>query len=267
MIRKFMISFLGTALVMSVIVGCHHKPTVQELGIVLDTLRADTIAALSDSAAQPHCEVHLQLLTFADKKYAPLNDSLLHSDILSPQYLSLGSKVFTPKEAVDSFIQRYIEDYRSFFSGIYIDEPTVEAATIGYKVTSQVEVGSDNVLNYLANATVDQGTISTNYTICLNLDLTRQRILHLDDIFVHGAEKGLADAIAEQLMEQTSTKSVDALQQAGFFVNSTPYPTENFILKDNGITFVYVTSEIADRSKGEIQVEVKNSAIKPLFKQ
>ena len=68
-------------------------------------------------------------------------------------------------------------------------------------------------------------------------------------------------------MEQTSTKSVDALQQAGFFVNSTPYPTENFILKDNGITFVYVTGEIADRSKGEIQVEVKNSAIKPLFKQ
>ena len=81
MIRKFMISFLGTALVMSMIVGCHHKPTVQELGIVLDTLRADTVAALSDSAAQPHCEVHLQLLTFADKKYAPLNDSLLHSDI------------------------------------------------------------------------------------------------------------------------------------------------------------------------------------------
>ena len=110
MIRKFMISFLGTALVMSMFVGCHHKPTVQELGIVLDTLRADTIAALSDSAAQPHCEVHLQLLTFADKKYAPLNDSLLHSDILSPQYLSLGSKVFIPKEAVDSFIQRYIED-------------------------------------------------------------------------------------------------------------------------------------------------------------
>ena len=130
MIRKFMISFLGTALVMSMIVGCHHKPTVQELGIVLDTLRADTVAALSDSAAQPHCEVHLQLLTFADKKYAPLNDSLLHSDILSPQYLSLGNKVFTPKEAVDSFIQRYIEYYRSFFAGIYIDEPTVEAATI-----------------------------------------------------------------------------------------------------------------------------------------
>lgn len=254
-------------MVMLMAVGCKRKPTLHDLGIVLDTLSADTTAVLSDSATQARCAVHLQILTFANKEYAKLNDSLLHSDILSPEYFSLSDKPFTPHEAIDSFIRRYIDDYRTFYAGIYADELNPEMASIGFKVNTAVEVGHDNMLNYLAQISNNQGSITTDYTVCLNLDLAQQRILRLEDVFVHGAENGLTEAIVDRLQRQVSVNSLDALRQAGYFVNSDPYPTENFILNTDGITFVYVTGEIADRSKGEIRVEVKKSDVENLFKR
>ena len=263
--RKFFLSILLAAILMAI--SCRHEPTLQEMGIALDTLRIDTTAVLSDSATQAHCNIKLQILTFANKEYAKINDSLVHSDILSPEYLSLTNKPFTPREAIDSFIRRYIDDYRTFYKGIYTDEATEEAATIGFTASTSMEVGKDSLINYLAQVSNNQGSISTDYTVCLNLDLAHQRILRLSDVFVHGAEKGLTDAIVKRLMKQASVSSLDALRQAGFFVNSAPYPTENFILKEHHITFVYVTGEIADRSKGEIRVEVNNSDIKNLFKR
>ncbi len=247
--------------------GCKHHPTMKEMGVVLDTLTTDTTAILSDSALQAHCSVSLQLLTFANKEYAPLNDSLLHADILSPDYLSLSDRHFSPREAVDSFVRRYIDDYREFYTGIFTDEANAEAASISFKVKTSMEEGKDSTLNYLAKISNCQGAITTDYTVCLNLDLATKRILRLEDIFVHGAERSITDAIVSKLQKQAAVKSLEELRQAGFFVNSEPYPTQNFILKDNTITFVYVMGEIADRSKGEIEVEVKNSDLKNLFKR
>ena len=43
------------------------------------------------------------------------------------------------------------------------------------------------------------------------------------------------------------------------------YAPNNFKLGDRYITFIYMPSEIADREKGEIAVDVKYSAIKSLL--
>ena len=105
--------------------------------------------------------------------------------------------------------------------------------------------------------------------VCVFLedDLSRKRLLGLDDVFVPGATKGLEEAITAKLVKQTDSKSIKGLHEAGFFVNSDVYPTGNFILGDKSITFVYVAGEIADREKGEIQVEVNYSDIKNLMKR
>ena len=68
-------------------------------------------------------------------------------------------------------------------------------------------------------------------------------------------------------MKQTGCKTPEGLREAGFFVNIEAYAPNNFILGDKVITFVYVAGEIADRSKGEIQVEVKYSDVKDLLKR
>lgn len=246
--------------------SCHHKPTMQEMGVVLDTLKAESHAALVvDSAGSPQCHVSIELITFGNKEYSAINDSLLRSGILSPEYLSLTDMHMTPKAAVDSFIQRYTSDYREFFTGIFSDEGDNKAATIGYTLTTSIEEGKDSVLIYKALISIRQGAITTDYTRCVNIDLGSKRIIELSDIFVPGSENGLQEAIISRLVKQTGCKTPEGLHEAGFFVNSEAYAPNNFILGDKAITFVYVAGEIADRSKGEIQVEVKYSDVSNLM--
>ena len=248
--------------------SCRHKPTMREMGVLLDTLTAERHTALvPDSAGSPHCNVDIQLITFANKEYAPLNDSLLRCGILSPEYLSLTDTHIAPREAVDSFIKRYTNDYREFFTGIYDDEGDTEAATIGYHLSTSIEEGKDSILTYKAHITNRQGAITTDYTRCVNIDLNHKRLVALSDIFVPGAETGLQNAITERLVNQVGCKTPQGLRDAGFFVNSEPYATNNFIIGEKAITFVYVEGEIADRSKGEIQVEVKFSDVSNLMKR
>lgn len=248
--------------------SCRHKPTLQEMGVVLDTLKAESQAALVvDSAGSPQCHVSIDLILFANKEYLSLNDSLLRCGILSPEYLSLTDIHLTPQAAIDSFIQRYTNDYREFFSGIFSDEGDNESATIGYQLNTSIEEGKDSILIYKANISNRQGAITTDYARCVNIDLGRKRLIALSDIFVPGSEKGLQEAIVSRLVSQTGVKTADALRAAGFFVNSEAYAPNNFILGEKAITFVFVPGEIADRSKGEIQVEVKYSDVSNLMKR
>ncbi len=247
--------------------SCRHHPTMREMGIVLDTLKASGGIALTDSAASPRCTADIELITLSNEEYAPLCDSLLRSGILSPEYLSLTERHIPPREAVDSFIKRYCSDYRTFYSGLFTDECDTAAATIGFKLRTDISEGRDSTLMYRAHITNRQGAVTTEYTVCQNLDLPRKRILRLEDLFVPGYEKGLTEAITAQLMKQSSNKSLAELHEAGFFNGIEAYPTSNFLLDNHAITFVYVAGEIADRDKGEIQVEVKLSNVKQLLKR
>ena len=178
--------------------SCHHKPTLQEMGVVLDTLSAEASAALwPDSTNSPQCHVSLELITFSNKEHSPLNDSLLRSGILSPEYLSLTPISLTPRQAVDSFISRYTSDYPEFYTGIYTDEGD-SAATIGYNLRTSIEEGRDSILTYKARITNRQGSLTTEYTRCVNIDLGGKRLLHLDDVFVPGATKGLEEESKNQ---------------------------------------------------------------------
>ena len=171
------------------------------------------------------------------------------------------------RTAVDSFITRYIQDYRDFYSGIYNDELDSNNAFLEFKLSTSIMEGTDSTLVYQAHQSNKQGDVTTEFNKFVNIDLRHKRLLTLDDIFVHGYEKALNDAICQKLLKQTGNKNESQLHQSGFFTNIPIYATNNFKLEDKSITFVYVMGEIADRDKGEIQVEVNYSDIKALFKR
>ncbi len=266
---KCIFNVILVALVISMTMGsCRHKPSIQEMGIKLDTISIKQKAKLMpDSAQSPECHLNISLITIANKEYGNINDSLLRCGILSPEYLSLSNKSMPVRTAVDSFITRYIQDYRDFYSGIYNDELDSNNAFLEFKLSTSIMEGTDSTLVYQAHQSNKQGDVTTEFNKFVNIDLRHKRLLTLDDIFVHGYEKALNDAICQKLLKQTGNKNESQLHQSGFFTNIPIYATNNFKLEDKSITFVYVTGEIADRDKGEIQVEVNYSDIKALFKR
>ncbi len=250
------------------IVSCKHKPTIQEMGIMLDTIFVEQSAKLlPDSAFSPECKLHISLITISNKEYGSINDSLLRCGILSPEYLSLTDTSIPPNVAVDSFVKRYVQDYRFFYSGIYGNEADTINSRLEFNLSTSISEGTDSTLVYKAHLSNHQGKIITDYNKYVNIDLRKQKLLTLDDIFVHGYEKALVDAICAKLMKQTGNHDIAQLRQSGYFSNVPIYATNNFIFEDESITFVYVMGEIADRDKGEIKVEVKLSDIKQLLRR
>ena len=83
---------------------------------------------------------------------------------------------------------------------------------------------------------------------------------------LRGAESDRDQAFVEELCHQQDAGSLKDLQEKGFFSGIEPYATDNFVLGDGEIRFVYVDSEIAPHETGEITVVLNDSKIKQLMK-
>ncbi len=265
--RRLLYGLALAAALTAALSSCKPKVTAQSKGIRFDTLCVDTTALLSDSSGVAHCALHLNLIFLRGKEYEGVNDSLLRSGLLAPEYLSLSDYKMTPAEAVDSFIDRYITDYREFYTTVYAEEGNDTTATISYSVDASLRDGRSGITNYVAHVVSDLGAGSTDYTQVLNIDITNDRVLRLEHVFLDGYEQELGDIIAERLCKQLNVSSLDALRSAGYFVQCDPYATANFEMADRDIRFIYIKGEIADRDKGEVVVSVPYSAVRRLLRK
>ncbi len=265
--RQLLLCLAASVALTMAISSCEKKVTILSKGIQFDTLQTDTTALLCDSGGKAHCHLHLNLIFFNGKEYEQVNDSLIRSGLLAPEYLSLSDYKMTPREAVDSFINRYISDYREFYTTVYAEEGDDTTATLSYSIDTEIRDGLSGITNYVAHVRSDLGAGSTEYTQVLNIDINNDRVLHLENVFLDGYEKELGDIIAEYLWKQLKLGSMKELHSAGYFVQCIPYATTNFEMTDKGIRFIYIKGEIADRDKGETVVNVPYSAIRRLMRR
>ena len=268
MMRKFPILCAILTTIILLAGSCKHQSVVEKLGLRFDTLHVESITQLVDSGASPHCQVSIDLIVVNGDEYRQLNDSLLRSGVLQPDYLSQTSRSFTPREALDSFAIRYAMDYRDFYGGLLTEDATendIASLSLSYQLTTEIEEGRDDVLCHISHVQRNEGNLITSYTIVNNMDMAKRQLVHLDDVFVAGYQNGLNEAILKSLEDKTGIKGLKNLRQEGYFVSTDVYAPNNFKLGEDYITFIYMPSEIADREKGEIAVDVKYSAIKRLL--
>lgn len=248
--------------------SCKHQSVVEKLGLQFDTIHIESTTQLVDSGVSPHCQVNIDLIVVKGDEYRQLTDSLLRSGVLQPDYLSLTSRSFTPREALDTFVIRYATDYREFYGGLLTEDATeADSACLSltYQLTTEIEEGRDDVLCHISHVSRSEGDLTTSYTVVNNMDMAKRKLLHLDDVFVPGYQNGLNEAILKSLEAKTGIQGLNNLRQAGYFVSTDVYAPNNIKLGDDYITFIYMPSEIADREKGEVAVDVKYSAIKRLL--
>lgn len=249
------------------VTGCGRRAIDRNrpAGMAFDSIVVDTVAMLTADKNSPRCIIKLNVKTAKGEHAALINDSILRSGILTPDYLSLSTMKMTPKHAVDSFLTMYIKDYKRFYTQVYRQENNKEYAQLAYNLTTHVRGGKDGVTLYIAELDNAYGGQSTQYTIVKNIDERTGHLLRLSDVFVPGYEEALGEAILERLCEMTG-KDKETLKEDRYFAAGHVYATENFLLEDHCITFVYVTGEIADREKGEIRIDVYYSDIKGILK-
>ena len=248
--------------------GGGNGQTAKFSGMEFDSIVVDSTVALSHSKGSPTCHVSLSVQFAKGEKAELINDTLLRSGILTPDYLSLGNEKLTVKQAVDSFMNRFVYDYLHDYGDLYrADTKHASSYNCSYIVKTRTCNGAKNILNYIATIqTYAGGAHEIKQTIARNFDVKIGQMLQLDDLFITGADSQLEDIIVAEMADDFDVNDLEGLQEKGVFVDGQVYVPDNFIYGDDDITFIYCEDEIAPHSIGEIRVKIDIDDLKRLMR-
>lgn len=248
--------------------GGGNGQTAKFSGMEFDSIVVDSTVALSHSKGSPTCHVSLSVQFAKGEKAELINDTLLRSGIFTPDYLSLGNEKLTVKQAVDSFMNRFVYDYLHDYGDLYrADTNHASSYNCSYIVKTRTCNGAKNILNYIATIqTYAGGAHEIKQTIARNFDVKTGQMLQLDDLFITGADSQLEDIIVAEMADDFDVNDLEGLQEKGVFVDGQVYVPDNFIYGDDDITFIYCEDEIAPHSIGEIRVKINIDDLKRLMR-
>ncbi len=268
--KSFIITLLSVILtgVISSCVGENKKGShaVKGNDITFDSVVVDTVAFLLDKKDSPYCSLRISMQYAKGKNADAINNSILRCGILAPDYFSLTDRKLDIKHAVDSFVTTYIADYKESYGDIYKQEPENKSLNTSYNITAKANVEKEGLIAYTADIVrFDGGMHDIEQTIVRNIDIATGKVLMLKDVFVKGSERRLSEAIVKQLAEDKNMEGIEELNKQFIFAGIEPYASENFILGEDDITFIYCSDEIAPHALGEIRVVIPYNDVKELM--
>ena len=121
-----------------------------------------------------------------------------------------------------------------------------------------VENGKDGVLSYQTTMDYYLGGAHGCYVVLYyNFDKTSGKLLNIRDIVSADKEKEVLKAIEEQLCKDYQAKDLAELQEkTGITMLDDLFLTNNFLLKDDSIAFLFNQYEIAPYASGLIEVTI-----------
>ncbi|MDO4159415.1 MAG: RsiV family protein [Prevotellaceae bacterium] len=137
-----------------------------------------------------------------------------------------------------------------------------------YVVKTHVDNDNEKYYTYIADTYFyGGGAHGSSFVIVKNINVNTGKIVSLKDIFVPGYEKALCDIIIKKICKKFDAKNLEDLRSKSVFYGIDVYPSQNFIIGEKSITFIYSPDEIAFHAAGEIRVEINNSDIKDILKK
>lgn len=271
--RHFVFSFIFISASIMAICSCDGKAGGSRTGadsISFDSIKVDTTLSLTEDTAGPRCHVKL-CLTYAKGKNADfINDSLLRSGILSPDFLSITDKHISVDEAVDSFVTKYLSDYKAFYGELYrADKSNSTSYNCEYILSSGVSQDNADYYTYQANVySYMGGAHGSSITVVRNIDVKTGKIVTLRDLFVPGYERSLGEEIVKTLCDEHGAKDLKSLSaKTTIFDGIDVYASDNFIIGKKSMTFIYSPDEIASHVTGEVRVKVDNGDIENILRK
>ena len=227
--------FTFTALLACTVLAC--SPEIEDT-IVFDNATADKEVKLSNDEGSPVCAVHLQIATASEENghKGEVVNRIIQKRLLNMEELTM-------QQAVDSFANTYTSSYLRNLLPLYNQD---RAATTDY---------------------YEGGAHSVNQRTTMNFDVQTGRLIGLNDIFVPGYENLLNAVLQKALCEKVGVADISDLRQKGYLVGMQMFPSENFILEDETISFIYNPSEIAPHTQGETELVIPLSNLEQILRK
>ena len=238
---------------------------VDESQIEFAQVKAEKTVSLSNEAMSPKCSVSLAIAYATE---ANGHRAEVINNTVSRRLLNIGDK--SMQTAADEFAEQYTQAYLEHMLPLYNQDraDTTKKAWYEYHyiIEATTQPGTANTLTYLA--TIDYyegGAHGINQLITFNFDIATGKQITLADLFAPGYETELKNTLLKALKSKTGLNSMNELKEAGYLYSMDIFPSENFILNDETITFVYNPYEIAPYAVGSIELIITYSEVSKIL--
>lgn len=271
------------------VVSCDHQEKRSRLKTE-DIIHFDTISLveqhhLDGDTANPYCNIKVEFIY-------PITDQKMNLETLQHFFIrntfGVSYDSLSPSDAVQAYVRNYIENYTadsklfresadeirkldSLISGVDISD--TEHYTENY-FYSYYESITDSIVYNQHGVLAFQVKQSNNKGGAASYDSYRNYVLNLlsgkqvteDDIFNAGYDAALQNLIINSLLDQIKVKSVEELEDLGFFGVREIVPNRNFLLNENGIIYTYNKGEYSAYQLDAPEVFIPYEAIQSLLK-
>lgn len=285
---KLLPGFILLIVVLSCIVSCNNIRSgvaADENSADFDTVQVAKRSYLEGDTANPYCDIRVEFIY-------PISSKGVSPDTLQQFFIQnmLGSSydALPPPEAVAAYVKNYIENYtydaetyqetvndmRELSALIPGIDPSDTEHTVDESFYSYYETLSNTivynrygVLSFQVEQSNNKGGASSyvsyrNYV----LDVSNGQQVTENEMFRAGYDQALQNLIIASLLEQNSVKSVEELEDLGFFGIREIIPNKNFLLTGQGIVYTYNKGEYSAYQLDAPKVFIPYTAIRSLMR-
>lgn len=231
-----------------------------------DVIDYEKTVLLTNDKNAPTCEIKLSLNEMKGEANAV---KAINNTITSKLF---GITNMPMKAAADSFARQYASEYIRNMRPLYLKDKTDSNKRAWYmyryNLTTKIKDGKDNCLVYsVFTDYYEGGTHGVSQHLVYNFSRDTGKMLTLDDIFVPGYKSRLNDILLKALIEDKNVKTLSQLKEKGYLYGVDIFTPENFIIGDDGITFIYNIYEIAPYSEGKTTLTISYPEVNDLLKR
>lgn len=287
-IRKLIFSLL--LLVIMLMVSCSNSGSSKikaENEISFDTISINKRQHLDNDSTRPFCDISVNFV-YPVKSAKTNLDTLQRffvSNMFGPSFEDLK-----PLAAVEAYISNYIDNYshdaytysesvsdmeelNALIPGIDVDDSEHEIDKLFYSyyesLSDSITFNQHGILSFQIKQSNSKGESASYYVSYSNhvINLNTGDQITEYDIFNAGYDKALQGLIITSLLEQNGVKTIDELEDLGFFGINEIVPNKNFLLNDKGIIYTYNKGEYSAYQLTAPQVFIPYNVIRSLLRE
>lgn len=242
---------------------------------------------LENKEDYPSCNLSIKILyPVSSNKYELGN---IHKQFTS-SIIGVDLDGLSLEEAIEKYSKNYIENYRRDANVYRVNRPKVSNESNYYddvyyednehsntpdifysyfeSITDTIAYNSNGILSYQVKQTNNKGgNISHENIRSYVIDLESGELLSEGDIFTAGYDVALRTMIQNGLMSQQDVKSIEDLEDLGYFGIDEIIPNNNFLLTSEGIIYTYNKGEYSAYQLSASHILIPYSHIRSILKE
>lgn len=250
--------------------SCENKKTDVPNDIVYDSIAVSKIYHLDNDSTKPSCSVKIKFIF--PIQYT--DSAILHKIQKEFNYALLEDESYealTPANAVDKYITDYITNYQEAAKVQFPDwadsEETDDYFSFYKTLGSKVLYDKGGIITYQTSSMdFKGGANSSTFYKNVVFDLKTGEVITEKDIFIPEYKKLFNQMLSDKIIAQNNVETAEDLLEFGYWGIEDIASNNNFLIDENGLTYIFNQGEYSAPSLGAIKVPFTYNELYPILK-